>query len=314
MPSLSHLPPSDSLAPYRCAPGGFSTYILDKNPLAHGVGVTLPLASGGHPTQLAPRHRKRYEFVYKDILRYDLLPSHGAGLPARDAATAHAHMLQPIPEAWKRHFGLVLLDAHPLRTYRRAGPPSPEHEPEGPPPEGGPSREEDPAHAHTIYSGALFIAQLALALETLAPGGTLVLKLTHLEKFPAAHVLFLLDSISASLVVRKSHTTHTVRGTFYAVARGVCGPSPGSRSSSGERGAEGLRSWYVAGLRALWAELWLGGEDGQGRRKRFDDLDFVVTTEMLLDAYVDRLVEFGRDVWATQVAGLRDLFRRKGVR
>ena len=70
---------------------------------------------------------------------------------------------------------------------------------------------------------------------------------------------------------------------------------------------------YLAGLRALWCELRFGGEKGTGRAMVQGDLDFVATADEILDGYVDRLVELGRDVWATQVDGLLGLFKRKGV-
>ena len=226
-----------------CAPGGFSFYILEKNTVAKGTGISLHLADSGLPMQPMKRC-SRYEFVTSDVLRYDFSPTDGPPLPT----IPHAEDLQPIPTSWRHRFDLVLLDAHSIA-------PSIHHAPSADP---NPISDANAARTRDIYSTALLVSQLLLALETLAPGGTLVLsKLHRLAAASAAHVLYLLDRLSAELVVHKPRGVHTARSSFYAVAKGVCPPGAGAR------GVEGLRAWYVDGLRRLWAELWLGGEDGQ---------------------------------------------------
>jgi hypothetical protein len=85
----------------RCCPGGFSSYILNKNPRAEGVGISLPVESGGHAFLLEEHLRPRFELTLADLTRYEL----GYEEDGR---------LQPFP--FPPRFDLVLLDGHPLRT------------------------------------------------------------------------------------------------------------------------------------------------------------------------------------------------------
>ena len=232
--------------------------------------------------------RRRYELIQEDILRYDF------------SITAHCseqlsdkHHLHPFPENLKGRFPLVILDGYPLLSYRRAASPN------------APSElDSDTFPAYRIYSGALLISQLIVALEAVQPGGTLLVKLARLEAFPAAHILYLLDALSEELVVHKARSMLGVRSTFYAVARGVC-------REKGSEDPDHVR--FLVGLQGLWEELWIGGPEGMGREKKDGDLDFAITTDMILEEYLDRLIQLGRGVWPAQARALRELFRQKGV-
>ncbi len=223
----------------------------------------------------------RYEYIEQDLLEYDLSP-HSVPCPVSSLA------LRPLPDAFLGRFQVVLSDGHPLRTY---------HSPDdtidtlvGP-------------HAHR---GLLLITQLIIALTAVQAGGTILVKLTHIEGSPSAQLLYLLDAISDTLVVHKPATMHKIRASFYAIAKGVGGTE--------DRAA--LKERYIAGLRTLWLELRTGGSYGGGRGLVDSDLDFIATPEEILDTegYLGRLVELGRPVWATQVQGLRFMFEKKGVR
>ncbi|KAI0365199.1 hypothetical protein BV20DRAFT_973507 [Pilatotrama ljubarskyi] len=260
-----------------CAPGGFSACVLEKNRHATGVGLTLPASAGGYAFALQPCHRRRYRVVYQDILLYRL-----HGLPGTDSEQADT---QTFPEHLHRRFSLIILDAHALRIY----------------PTCSNSLEEEKS-ARAAYRDSLLIAQFIIALSSVRPGGTIVAKLSHVECFPAAHLVYMLDAISDSLVLHKPRMLHSNRGTFYAIAKAV---GSGSRSESMAR--------HLGGLRDLWRELRFGGARGTGRYLFTTDLDFIVTADAILEEYVDRLVELGRGVWSTQVDGLRYFFRKKGL-
>ncbi|KAI1784462.1 hypothetical protein LXA43DRAFT_1042378 [Ganoderma leucocontextum] len=263
-----------------CCPGGFSSFSLHKNPSARGVGLSLPVSSGGHPFMLEGHLRPRYDFIEKDILEYDLSPRVPGTLDSPDR----------FPDSMLERFQLVIIDGHALRTYT-----SPTQPPL-----------DDIKEAHLSYRDSLHIAQLIVALEAVRPGGTILTRLSHLESFPATHVLYLLDRLSDELVVYKPHSMHAYRGTFYVVAKGVLGHrAPGDHLE--------LKARYVAGLRQLWSELRWGGPGGCGRRMASGDLDFVVSTEEILGEYLDRLITLGRGVWRTQAQGLRRLFAKRGI-
>lgn len=214
------------------------------------------------------------------MLEYDLSP-HCIPSPTPSP------VLRPLPDAFLGRFQIVLSDGHPLRTYH------------------SPDDAIDTLVAPHAHRGLLLITQLIVALAAVQAGGTILLKLMHIEGSPTAQLIYLLDAISETLVVHKPDTMHRNRASFYAVAKGVGGTE--------DRAA--LKERYVAGLRALWLELRTGGSAGGGRWLIDGDLDFIATPEEILDieGYLERLVELGRPVWATQVQGLRVMFEKKGI-
>ncbi|TFK77924.1 hypothetical protein K466DRAFT_607528 [Polyporus arcularius HHB13444] len=265
-----------------CAPGGFSSYILQKNFKAKGTGIYLPESAGGHPMLL--EKRQRYKHLPQDLLQYDCSPTSG------DEVSLDSR--KRLPLTFIRTFSIVVLDGHALRTYQHHFEPTP-----------GPDVDMLNA-AHGAYRDRLLITQMFIALQSVALSGTIVMRLSHSECFPALQLLYLLDSVSNELVVHKPQTMHKVRGTSYVIAKGVC-----SFREQVNKGA-----LYVRGLQTLWSQLQQGGPyDGIGRMIVEGDLDFVASTETLLDQYVDRLVELGLQTWATQIAGLRTLFERRRI-
>ncbi|KAI0681841.1 hypothetical protein C8Q76DRAFT_637362 [Earliella scabrosa] len=272
VPTMAHLQFLD----VGCAPGGFSFYVLRKKSWANGVGITLPQSAGGHTFLLDRRLLLRYNLMEKDILEYDLSSQADNG-PGKET----------FPENLLHRFHLVMLDGHALRTYHHPIPPTTPGEAKA---------------AHGTYSHRLLIAQFIIALEAVFPGGTILVRLSHIECFPSAQLLYLLDKLSDTIHVHKPAVTLAKRGTFYVAANGVGGP-----------GREELRKQYLEGLRVLWSDLGTGGPYGRGRMMVPGDLDFIATTETILDTYLDRLVEFGRGVWQTQIHGLRWLFKQRGI-
>ena len=264
---------------YRCSPGGFSSYVLGKNKSARGFGISLPESQGGHKFLLEDAYMSRYELIEKDILEYDLGPLNSAG--TFDTS-------RKFPGKFLGRFPLVFMDAHPLRTYHH--------------PRLTELTQDEWGAAHKAYRSSLPIAELIIGLESVTPGGTIITRLSHVECFPAAPFLYLLDQLSEKLVLHKPRTMHANRGTCYVVAKGV----------GGVRRAK-TRQLYLAGLRKLLVELRQGGPDGCGRMIVPGDLDFIVTEDKILDEYLDRLIKLSRGVWATQVEGLSHLFRKKGI-
>ncbi|EIW58880.1 uncharacterized protein TRAVEDRAFT_20749 [Trametes versicolor FP-101664 SS1] len=199
-----------------CSPGGFSARVLEKNRYASGVGISLPPSMGGYEFSLERRLqlRQRYRLIEQDIMTYDLHMT--------DAGTA-----QPFPKDLCARFALVILDGHALRTYSAPG-----------------DTPDDPRLAQAVYRDALLIGQFIIGLLAVRMGGTVVVKLSHLECSPAAHLVYLLDAISDTLVLHKPAIMHSNRGTFYAVAKGV-----------GHGQHADMKDVYLDGLRDLWREL-----------------------------------------------------------
>ncbi|KAI1785803.1 hypothetical protein LXA43DRAFT_976029 [Ganoderma leucocontextum] len=262
-----------------CSPGGFSSYVLRKNKHARGIGISLPVAQGGHAFQLEDLYMSRYEFIEKDILKYDLEPLD---------AEATFDATQKFPGRFLGRFPLVFMDGHALRTYQH-------------PRLTELTREEWKA-AHGAYRDSLLVAQLIIGLESVTPGGTIVTRVSHVECYPAAQLVYLFDHLSEKLILHKPRTMHSSRGTCYVVAKGV----------GGVRYAK-ARQLYLAGLRKLLVQLRHGGPDGRGRMIAPEDLDFIATADTILNEYLDRLIELARGVWLAQVEGLNHLFHKKGI-
>lgn len=269
-----------------CCPGGFSSYILKQNRKSRGFGISLDVSKGGHEFLLEQSLRSRYQLLFTDLTYFDLGPpcsSSTSPLSSPITGFKADPRLQRLPPQIKyRHFSLVVLDGHLLRTQDDV-------------------RQWD-------YD-RLLIAQLIIGLLGLKARGTLVVKLSRPDAVRTAKLLYMLDGLSAEkggVVTCKPRSMHTNRGTFYAVAHNVgLGRIPLSK--------------MVMGLQKLWHELTYGGVEGCGRFLEEEDLDFIVTTEKLIadsedGGYMERLVELASEVWDIQSEALRVLLRRKGVR
>ncbi|KAL1747161.1 hypothetical protein HDZ31DRAFT_32463 [Schizophyllum fasciatum] len=203
-----------------CCPGGFSSYVLEKNPDATGVGVSLP---SGHEYLLENELRARHELLWADLLQYDV----------RSAPVAAAVGFVDLPWGLRcRQFDLVILDGHPLRSQK----------------------------ATTNSVGPrLLVTQLLLALRTVRYGGALIVKLSGVDRPDTQAVLWALDALATRLTAYKPVSMHATRDTFYAVAEGVFMEGWVGVDVDGGCGARVLRvEDVVAGLEARWAAATFG--------------------------------------------------------
>jgi hypothetical protein len=252
----------------RCCPGGFTSYVLDQNAKARGLGISLEVEKGGHECLLESYHRDleaRFSLLSADLTYFRLGP-----------ASTDDPRLKPLPtEIECPSCKLVILDGHFLRKQ-----------------ENGRKWDYD----------RLLISQLVMGLQAVKAGGTIVLKLSRPDAVHTAKLLYMLDMISNSLTTCKPRSMHANRGTFYAIAKGV------------RLGADAKRfPAIIEGLKRLWSELTYGGDDGCGRFLDETDLDFIICTEELIDSYLARLIELGRDIWMVQAHHLRRILRKKGI-
>lgn len=250
-----------------CCPGGFSSYILTKNRKARGIGVSLPVEEGGHESMLENEFQPRFDLYFADITSFQLGPS----------TIDHERFWSlPTPISSGR-FDLVIVDGHQLRT-------------------------QVSEYAAPWDIDRLLISQIIIALQTVRPGGTIIIKLTHPESIMTAKVLFLLESLSKRLSTYKPRTMHTKRGSFYAVARGL---------GKGAQGA--LLPQMLQALRRVWVEITSGGDEGKGRFLLWEDLDFAITIDDLEGTYLYWLIDLGRDVWKVQGHALKKWFDKMGI-
>lgn len=138
----------------------------------------------------------------------------------------------------------------------------------------------------------LIHSQLILALTILRPGGTLLFKLTHCDRYSTMHTIQQLESISDNLTCFKPKSCWSHSASFYVVAKGVQTDSP-------ECGML-LEEWarHLHGLMT-------GTEDAE------EDCEEVgrLSEDMIDSGEVKRMVPMFRQVWKTQADSLEKMLR-----
>ncbi|KAJ7242814.1 hypothetical protein B0H12DRAFT_1188775 [Mycena haematopus] len=167
-----------------CCPGGFSSYMLRKNPHASGVGISLPVERGGHACLLEEDDLLRFELHWADLTQYQLGP-----------AFIDDPQLRNIP--FTPGFDLVVIDGHPLRCAT-----------------GLPNND---VHLH---GDRLLVSQIIVGLVSVAVGGTVILKQSKPERLITAQLIFLLDLLCTDVRTWKPVSMHSTRSTFYVVGKG----------------------------------------------------------------------------------------------
>lgn len=240
--------------------------MLDKHLDARGLGISLPTEQGGHDYALESRLRSRHTLVFADLLAYDLSPSSDYG------SLGYKHLPPGLTSA--KPFDLVILDGH----YLDAG-----------------YRSSDNPHTRSPKSDVqrLLVAQIVIAFQAVATGGTIVMKLGSPENHVTARVLWMLDQLCGELVTYKPRTSHATRNMFYAVAK---------RVGYGRQGRR-MNKWWRA-FQELWVKLSVKNGKKGGRWMSEKDLDFLISTQQLNATWGSRLVELGHDVWSRQSEAL----------
>uniref|UniRef100_A0A0W0F844 Ribosomal RNA methyltransferase FtsJ domain-containing protein n=1 Tax=Moniliophthora roreri TaxID=221103 RepID=A0A0W0F844_MONRR len=237
--------------------GGFSSYILSHYPLASGTGISLPTQSGGHACLLEDSDFTRYFLIWADVTSFQL-----------GTTWIPSPYLQPFPfPPDAAPFNLVILDGHPLRTHTSG------------------------KNVHLI-GDRLIISSLVLGLFCVAPGGTIILKLSMPDRKVTAQIIYMLDMLAEDIRTWKPVNIHATRSTFYVIAKNIGG---------------GKEAWryeeYLKRLKELWEELMFGGDQGWGRMLESDDLNFIVTQHGM-KSYVDRYNKLCKHIWEVEAASL----------
>lgn len=254
------------IGPLSCCPGGFSDYVLRRNPEAQGVGISLEQENGGHGLAIPFPQRARFEIHWIDLTYLAICSPQSRRLPSGKVALFQ----MPFTPSG---FQLVFLDGQ----HRRP-------------------QESDSTHPWDI--DRLLIAQLIIGLQSLNRGGTLIVKLSHLESATTARLVYMLDKISKTIVAFKPYV-HATRGSFYAVATGV------GRGLEWEK-----RASYLKNLKKVWWNLTYDGPQNEGRWLREEDLNFISKFETLGGPYLERLIKLGRGAWRAQSNALRRAYCR----
>ncbi|KAF1815408.1 hypothetical protein P152DRAFT_511563 [Eremomyces bilateralis CBS 781.70] len=237
------------------APGGFLDTTLKMNPGAHALGFSLPVSKGGHRTLLRRDPNVTLRFLDVTMLAEDMGLT---DVPAEHPDTKNLLLQQFEPG---QRFDLVLCDGKVLRTHVRA------------------------AYRELREARRLTVTQLALGLEHVKVGGTMVVLLHKVEHWNTVSLLYKFSKFS-SLKLFKPAPQHAKRSSFYMIATNV-------QSQHGEavRAVERWkREWKVATF----------GTDEEYEALRAPGLG----AEEVLGGFGSELVRLGREVWGIQARAL----------
>ncbi|KAG8755904.1 hypothetical protein FRC12_010742 [Ceratobasidium sp. 428] len=250
-----------------CFSGGYSSYVMHACPKATGMGISLPVEDGGLSVMVPEDLLPRIDLVMHDHMTYDLTTPTSILNPDK-------RRLSALP--FKPHtFDFVICSGSHIR-------PTP-----------------DSVRRPWDWT-RLMISQLLLGLRAIGGGGTMFIKLSHVERPLTARILLALCRITNHVRTIKSWVIHRSRASFYVLAQGV-------RTSCKEY------TELVSGLERLWYILNFEGE-GYGREITWEEQDNVTPwNEVMSPLGVLCIVRLGTKVWQTQRDGLRQFLEWKGV-
>ncbi|KAL1586096.1 hypothetical protein WHR41_04765 [Cladosporium halotolerans] len=178
------------------APGGFLRFAKDINPTSSVTASSLPIASGGHDVFIELDSSIELKFLDITMLASDM----GAEHIPDDHADRQNFFPKQLPDG--RLFDLILCDGQVLRTHERA-----------------PYREKE-REARRLTS-----TQLALGLEHVKAGGTMIVLLHRLE---SCDTVELLQKFATFSTVRlfKPKSGHATRSSFYMIATNIQSGDP----------------------------------------------------------------------------------------
>lgn len=247
------------------APGTYLAKALERNPAAHAVAFTLPPSQGGLVPIVGESDTVKIHLLDITMLAADMgLNPDDVPASHPDAASfIHARHLEP-----GHNFDLVLCDGAIRRTHERAE-----------------YRERD------RESRRLLLTQLALGLEHLRPGGTMVVLLHKVERINTIRVLRDFSKF-ATVVPFKPKSGHAKRSSFYMVASAI----RSADTEAVEAVVEWKREWKVATLGS--DQEW---REDYSRVAGFGELGI----EGVLEEFGPTLVKLGQKVWRTQADALK---------
>ena len=238
------------------APGGFLFAAMQCNPGTIATAYSLPVEAGGHRVLLPENENIKTTMLDITMLAADM---DADGIPE-----GHPDMANFLPKHFSRgrELDIVLCDGQVLRTQPRAD-----------------------YRAHT-EARRLSVTQLALGLEYLRPGGTMVVLLHRLEGLIALELVHLFAQFS-SVHLFKPSKAHAKRSSFYMVATNV--------QVEHAIAVNAVESW-----KQLWKAATFGGVEEYKQLVHKDS----AWAEAILKDFGPALVQLGKPIWATQARAL----------
>ncbi|RFU79601.1 methyltransferase family like protein [Trichoderma arundinaceum] len=238
------------------APGGFLESAMRMNFGSKAMGFSLPPTQGGHEVimPLSPS----VTFKYADITMF--AGDMGCTDIPRDNSEAEDFVLERSigPE---RLFNLIFCDGQVLRTHVRA------------------------AYREQWEARRLTATQLAIGLEHVSPGGTMVVLLHKLDAVDTASLVYTFSRFS-SIQLFKPSRAHAKRSSFYMVATNIRSGSPHAK--------EAVEAWKL-----MWKVMTFASDEERQKISQGH-----MDEQALVEQFGPDLVRLGRGIWETQARAL----------
>ncbi|KAI1827180.1 FtsJ-like methyltransferase-domain-containing protein [Xylaria intraflava] len=240
------------------APGGYLEVAMQYNPGARARAFTLPLKNGGHRVLLRPNPNIVITSVDITMMAADM------GIDSIPQAHPDANNFLPRQLHPWDVFDLAICDGQVLRTHTRA------------------------SYRENRESARLTLTQLAMSLEHLRPGGTILMLMHRIESWKSVIILRMFSKFSV-VHVYKPKTSHRNRSSCYLVA-----------SNIQPEHEDAVRA--VGTLKQLWRSATFDTEEEFRRLNKSMSPD---VKEVLKD-FGPRLVKLGKQVWQRQAEALAE--------
>ncbi|KAF2718802.1 hypothetical protein K431DRAFT_340411 [Polychaeton citri CBS 116435] len=238
------------------APGAFLDTAMKANPGSRALGFSLPASDGGYHVRIPNNPNMTLKLIDITMLAADM------GIT--EISAGHPDASEFLQQEFSRDdlFDLVLCDGQVLRTHLRS-----------------PYRESREATR-------LMVVQLALGLEHINPGGTMVALLHRVESVKTASLLHTFSKFS-SVELFKPAPGHAKRSSFYMVATEIQASHPEAIAA--------IRAW-----KRTWEVATFGDDDEYQTVLRRDSK----AVEDMLQDFGPSLIKLGKKVWDVQAKAL----------
>ncbi|KXT13879.1 hypothetical protein AC579_2642 [Pseudocercospora musae] len=241
------------------APGGFLGAALEQNPGSQALAFSLPMEVGGHKMLLEPDASATITWADITMFAADM------GVE-EDIPESHPDHINFLPRQVQddQKFDLVMCDGKVLRTHSRAD------------------------YRAQRETRRLSSTQLALGLEHLKSGGTMIILLHKPEMWSSLHLIFEFSKF-ATIQLFKPPSAHAKRSSFYLVATGIQTEQPEV-------------SRLIAEMKHMWKIATFGTDAEYSAAVRETETG----VETVLQQFGERLIKLAGPVWKTQEKKLRE--------
>ncbi|KAJ4218951.1 hypothetical protein NW759_008106 [Fusarium solani] len=240
------------------APGAFLAQVLDKYPNTQVKAMSLPLKDGGHRVRLG-HHNVAVEFRDITMLAADM-GMQVEDVPATGPDPGNLEFTKVFSDS--ERFDLVLSDGAVRRTHQR------------------------PAWREHREATRLTLTQLAIGLQHLNNGGTMVILLHKLDSWPCFSLIRNFSKFS-TVQLFKHPQHHRLRSSFYLVAKNIQADSTSAKA-------------LVLEWKEKYNAATVGTDEEYSSVLRVSSQD----AQAALDEFGEEFTAMGRKIWKLQAESL----------